>query len=366
MTAPRVPSVRATTRVLPLLLTGLLCACEGAQPPAPPPPGVLITTTRAERTALEVVERSVGRLESKARPLVAAEVPGQVRRVEVEVGHAVAAGALLALIEPEDYRSRTASARAEIGRLEAQVEQQERLVTRYQQLAKRDFFAQNSLEEAQAQLKVLSRQLDAARSALEEAQRDLARTEIRAPVAGRIESRLVDPGDYVQEGTGMFRISTDDVLRAVLPFPERLVDRLAAGQAVRLSSPTDPQRGRVAAVVTELRPTVGGANRAVEALVDFANPGGWRAGASVDGEVVIETRQGTVTVPEGAVVLRPAGATVYVVEGSKVRAQVVRTGHQDAGKVEILEGLQGDETLALDGAGFLTDGAPVRFQEQRS
>jgi RND family efflux transporter MFP subunit len=312
------------------------------------------------------VERSVGRLESKASPMVAAEVAGQVRRVEVEVGHAVAPGALLALIEPEDYRLRVASARAEIGRLEAQVEQQERLVTRYQQLATRDFFAQNSLEEAQAQLKVLRRQLDAARNAIEEAQRDLARTEVRAPVAGRIESRLVDPGDYVQEGTGMFRLSTDDVLRAVLPFPERLVDRLAIGQATRLSSPTDPQRGRLEAAVTELRPTVGGANRAVEALVDFRNPGGWRAGASVNGEVVIETRQGTVTVPEGAVVLRPAGATVYVVEGDKVRAQVVRTGHQDAGRVEIREGLQGDETLALDGAGFLTDGAPVRFQEQQS
>lgn len=363
MSAPltSAPIVFAVFAAALLMLPG--CAQEA--PPSESPPGVLITTAPAERGAIEVVERSVGRLESKAKPLVAAEIAGQVHRVEVEVGHAVVAGALLALIEPEDYRSRVASARAEIGRLEAQVEQQERLVTRYQKLARRDFFATNSLEEAQAQLKVFSRQLDAARSALEEAQRDLARTEVRAPVAGRIESRLVDAGDYVKAGTGMFRISTDHALRAVLPFPERIAGHLAVGQRVRLTSPMDPER-RLETRITDLRPTVGAANRAVEALVDFANPGTWRAGASVDGEVVIEQRSDSVTVPEAAVVLRPAGATVYVVDGEQVRARLVRVGQQEGGRVEILEGLAGGETVALDGAGFLTDGARVRFQEPRS
>lgn len=366
MTAPCAVTFRARNGAFVLFAALALGACGREDAPAPPPPSVLITTAPVERTTIEVVERSVGRLESKASPLVAAEVAGQVRRVEVEVGHAVEDGALLALIEPEDYRSRLASARAEIGRLEAQVEQQQRLVTRYQELARRDFFAQNSLEEAQAQLKVLRRQLDAARSALEESERDLARTEVRAPVAGRIESRLVDAGDYVQQGTGMFRISTDQALRAVLPYPERLVGVLEVGQTVRLASPTDPTRAQVEARITDLRPTVGGANRAIEALVDFENPGGWRPGASVDGEVVIARHENATTVPEGSVVLRPAGPTVYVVEGETVRAQVVRTGVQREGRVEVLEGLEGDETVALDGAGFLSDGARVRFQEQQS
>lgn len=364
---PRPPVTRLARRAVPAALLGMalaLAGCGSEAPPAPPPAGVLITTTTAARAPLEVVERSVGRLESRSNPTVAAEVDGRVREVAVEVGHTVQAGAVLAVIDPEDYRLRQAAARADIGRLEAQIAQQQRLVARYERLASSDFFAENSLEEAQSQLKVLTRQLESARAAESETRRALARTEVRAPVGGRVDARMVDPGDYVQEGTGMFRLSAGDRLRAVLPFPERLVDSLAIGQVVRLTSPTSPDQ-RLEATVTDLRPTVGAANQAIEVLVDFDNPGMWRAGASVNGEVVVETRAGAISVPEASVVLRPAGSVVYVVEDKKVRAQPVRVGHQDGGRVEILEGLRGDEVLALDGAGFLTDGAPVRLQEER-
>jgi multidrug efflux pump subunit AcrA (membrane-fusion protein) len=59
------------------------------------------------------------------------------------------------------------------------------------------------------------------------------------------------------------------------------------------------------------------------------------------------------------VVLRPVGKVVYVVEGSKVRQQIVRTGGKEGGLVEIIDGLKGGESVALDGAGFLTQDAPV-------
>lgn len=355
---------RRTAHAAVLGMALALAGCGAEAPPAPPPAGVLITTTPAVRAPLEVVERSVGRLESRSNPTVAAEVDGRVREVGVEVGHTVEAGAVLAVIDPEDYRLRQTGARADIGRLEAQIAQQRRLVARYQRLARSDFFAENSLEEAQSQLKVLTRQLEAARAAESETRRALARTEVRAPVSGRVDARMVDPGDYVQEGTGMFRLSAGDRLRAVLPFPERLVDRLAIGQVVRLTSPTSPDQ-RLEAKITDLRPTVGANNQALEVLVDFDNPGMWRAGGSINAEVVVELRPAAISVPEASVVLRPAGSVVYVVEAEKVRAQPVQLGHQNSGRVEILDGLSGDEVLALDGAGFLTDGARVRVQEER-
>jgi multidrug efflux pump subunit AcrA (membrane-fusion protein) len=67
-------------------------------------------------------------------------------------------------------------------------------------------------------------------------------------------------------------------------------------------------------------------------------------------------------VPEQSVVLRPAGKVVYViaeVEG-KAQQQVVKAGAKRGGMVEILKGLKGGETVALDGAGFLTNNARWR------
>ena len=65
--------------------------------------------------------------------------------------------------------------------------------------------------------------------------------------------------------------------------------------------------------------------------------------------------------PEISVVLRPAGKVIYVIEENKVRQQIVKTGVRQEGFIEIVEGLQGDETVALDGAGFLTDNAPIKI-----
>jgi multidrug efflux pump subunit AcrA (membrane-fusion protein) len=63
------------------------------------------------------------------------------------------------------------------------------------------------------------------------------------------------------------------------------------------------------------------------------------------------------------VVLRPAGKVVYLIADGKAKQQIVDVGSKQRGLVEITSGLQGGEILALDGAGFLTDGAMVNVKE---
>ena len=67
--------------------------------------------------------------------------------------------------------------------------------------------------------------------------------------------------------------------------------------------------------------------------------------------------------PQVAVVRRPAGDVVYVVNGEVVRERLVRRGERRDDQIVILEGLDGDEVIAVDGAGFLTDGATVAVAE---
>lgn len=356
------PALRSLLRAVPVVVVSVLAACGPSEPAAVKRPGILITTAQVGTAMVETVETSVGQVESLVAPDVAAEVAGRVLSVKVEVGDAVTKGQLLAEIDAEDYRLRQGQSQAESARLSALIDQQKRLVARYETLAKSDFFARNALDDAQAQLKALGSQLTAAQAQSGEAARNLARARVLAPVDGGVTARPVNVGDYVAVGAPIVRLSTDRLLRVSLPYPEALAGVLKPGLPVRLRSPAAPQTV-IEAAITEIRPTVGEQNRALLVLVDLPNPGGWKAGASIDGEVILGRREQALSVPETAVVLRPAGPTVYVIDGDQARAVVVEPGVYRDGQVEIRSGVAAGARVAVDGAGFLSDGAAVRVQE---
>jgi hypothetical protein len=103
--------------------------------------------------------------------------------------------------------------------------------------------------------------------------------------------------------------------------------------------------------------------RAIDVLVDFENTEGFRPGGTVNAAVVIARREDAVLVPEQSVVLRPAGKVVYAIAEGKATQHVVDVGAKRGGLVEILKGLPAGATVALDGAGFLTNNAAVAVKE---
>lgn len=343
----------------------VLAGCGGEAPEEAAdsaPRTTLVTATEAQSRQVEVIERSLGQIISKVDPMISAEVAGRVEQVLVEVGDEVASGEVLARIDAEDYQLNLDQVRADIARLEALRQQQQRLVERYRKLVADKFFSESALDEAEAQLRGTQQQLLAARAQLGQAQRNVGRTEVRSPAAGRIDARLISSGDYVGIGTPLFQLSTSEMLQVVFPFPESLSGRLERGQPVRMRVPSAPQAEPVEAPITQLRPAIGVEGRAVEVIVDIENPGGWRPGASVDGEVVLEVRR-SVVVPPVAIVRRPSGVVAYEIVDGVAQERVVRLGVQRADFVEVLEGLEAGATVAVEGASYLTDGAPVRLQE---
>lgn len=322
-----------------------------------------VTVTTAALGSVRVSESSTGTLESLAAPFVDAEVAGQVTTILADVGQDVRPGQPLARLDTTRYRSAVDAARAETARLSALVANQERNVARYRELSEEKFVQQSMLEDIEAQFIALKEQHAAAKARLEQAERDLSKTEITAPVGGKIEARLVDAGGYVEVGAPLFRIASNSALRARLPLPETVASVLARGQKVILATPTAPEAS-VTGIINEIRPMVSGGARAVEVIVDIPNPGGWRAGASVTAVVMIEERQ-AVTLPAQSVVLRPAGTVVYAMEGGAAVQKSVVTGVRRGGMIEIVEGVKPGDTIVVDGAGYLTDKAPVQPREEK-
>ena len=320
---------------------------------------VLITASPVQPQTLEIYEEVVGSIENVIDPKIGAEVAGRVTRVLGFTGMKVKRGDLLAEIDAQDFEIQSRADAAEVKRLQALLENQERVVARQQKLVAQGFISQNALDEALAQRAVLREQLTAARARAESTGRSLGKTRVVAPIEGEIESQVVASGDYVKVGDPLFTLVGMSRLRAHLLFPESAANRIRPGLKVRLESPAAPGR-YIETRIDEIKPTVNAGNRALDAIVRFDGvDGAFRGGGSVNARVVISVRENALMVPEQSVVLRPAGKVVYVVKDGRAAQRVVETGLRQDGRQEITKGLQPGEVIATDGAGFLSDGAAV-------
>lgn len=333
-------------------------SAKSGEPKRAGPPPTLITVAKAERRTLEVTEDAVGTLENVIDPRVGAEVAGKVVRVLATQGQSVKQGQLLAEIDPVEFQIQGRTDEAEVARITSLLGQQDRLLERQQKLVQQGFISQNALDDALAQRNALREQLVAARSRGESTKNSLRKTRVIAPINGRVQDQIVAEGDFVKVGDPLFQLIGTQSLVAHLPFPENALARIKVGMPVRISSPLAPDHV-VNAKVDDIRPAVTASSRSLDVIVKFNTDERLRGGGTVNAAIVTAQKPDVLMVPEQSVVLRPAGKVVYVVAEGKVEQRVVEAGIRKDGLVEILKGLDGGETIALDGAGFLTNGAPV-------
>jgi membrane fusion protein, multidrug efflux system len=330
------------------------------------PQAVLITATTVQPRSLEIYEDVVGTLENIIDPTIGAEVAGRVTRVAGFTGKKVKKGEVLAEIDAVDFEIQSRSDKAEIGRLTSLLDQQQRVVERQQKLVGQGFISQNAVDDALAQRNALREQLVAARARAEATGRSMTKSKVVAPVDGEIETQVVAVGDYVKLGDPLFKLVGVQEMRAHLLLPEAAATRIHTGLKVVMTSPAAPER-QIEARIDEIKPTVGANNRALDAIVKFRGDGNlFRGGGTVNARIVTRTLDSALMVPEQSVVLRPAGKVVYAVQEGVARQRVVETGLRQDGFQEITKGLAAGETVAADGAGFLTDGAAVTLPKPRA
>jgi membrane fusion protein (multidrug efflux system) len=327
---------------------------------------VLVTATTVTARPLEVYEEVVGTLENVIDPTIGAEVAGRIVRVHGFTGKKVAKGEVLAEIDAVDFQIQSRADQAEIARLTSLLQQQERVVERQQKLVGQGFITQNAADDAIAQRNALREQLNTAKARSEATGRSVTKARVVAPIDGEIETQIIAVGDYVKLGDPLFKLVGVQELRAHLFLPESAATRIRPGLKVVLAPPAAPDRV-IESVIAEIKPTVGANNRALDAIVKFRGEGNlFRGGGTVNARIVTQMREGALMVPEQAVVLRPAGKVVYALREGVAEQRIVETGLKQDGQYEILKGVQAGDTVAVDGAGFLTNGAAVALPKPRA
>lgn len=343
-------------KLLPLLLLlPALVSFAESGPSATP-----ISTTDTESKSIDLVFRSVGFLRSKASPLLSAEIEGPIIAIHTFEGQFIEEGQLLAELNAEDFKQSVAIEKSEIGRLNALIKNQNGTVKRYRKLLKQRSASQDKLDEAESALMALKARISGARARLKLAEANLKRTKIISPVSGQVEKRFVSVGDYLKKGTPLFELARTDFLEAHLPFPEQLSNYFKIGQAVHLKTTTTlkPIHG----TISSLHPKINRQSLSMEVIVEVSNPGGWKPGASVNGTVTVETHPNAILIPSRSIVRRPTGNVVYLIKDNKAIEQKITIGIQRDGQSEILSGLSKGQTIALDGAHWLSNGLPVRIK----
>jgi RND family efflux transporter MFP subunit len=343
-------------RVIPLLLLlpSLLSFAESSHTATP------ISTTQSESRDIDLVLKSVGFLRSKASPSLSSEIEGSIIAIHTFEGQAVQKGQLLAELNAEDFTQIVVIKKAEIERLNALIKNQKRTVKRYQKLLQQRSVSQDKLDESESLLMALNAQLSGAKAGLSLANINLKRTKIIAPVSGQVERRLVSVGDYLKKGTPLFKLSRTDILEAHLPFPEQLSNYFEIGQVTELRTATAGKP--ITGTISALHPEIERQSLSMEVIVEINNPGGWKPGASVEGEVTVERHKNATLIPSRSIVRRPSGKVVYLIREGLAIEQKVTTGIQQTGKTEVLSGLSAGQIIALDGAHWLSNGLPVRIK----
>ena len=374
-------------RALGLPLGAPDCAARAAAaeaPAAPPPPAVSVTP--AERR--EFVERLFvsGTLVPREEALIGSPLEG-IRLMEiladdgdwVEKGQVLARldrtqlDALLAENDAALIRARATieQARSQIGQFEASLAQASADLERSQKLGPQ-IVAGSTLDARVAGQRVAQAQLDAARNALSVAEADQAaraaerqeldvrrgRTEIRAPVAGRVSRRTARLGAIVSfSGEPLFRIIVDGAIDLEADAPEQSLVRFAIGMPATLHLPgvADPVAGRVRLISEE----VDKASRTGKVRIALSDVSHARIGAFASGEVDLVRRDG-LSAPASALRRDGDRASLYVVRGGRVEERRVTPGIVEGEAIEIKDGVTEGESIVARAAAFLRPGDRVR------
>lgn len=355
MASPRMSGVVLVALFLfPALLVGCTDSDANKAQAKKPPEAIAVRVAPVASRSMAALYRTSATLRPEKRATVPARTRGVIEGFSVEEGDAVRAGQALVRLEDTEQKIELAGATSNLS-------EKERAFRRSQKLHKKNALSFNDLEKAR-------RALDDAKQRSALAKLALDRTTIRAPFAGRIVKRHLDPGAMVSDGKAVLELADLDPLLAEVSVPERHVVRLEVGQSVRLQS--DAGQVGAAATIARIAPVVDPSTGTVKVTVRVESKTRLRSGAFVRVEIVTDTRVDALVVPRTALVARGGRWHLFRIDGSGERAEKlqVRTGFEEGSWVELreVEGeLRAGDRVVVVGAAALSDGARIKIEPAR-
>lgn len=321
-----------------------------------------------EKRHVQYAVTAPGSIDAFQQVQITARVAGAVDRVSFVEGQNVKDGDVLATIESDRYQVAVDQAKASLAKAQATQKSQEAELARRKATSTTNpgLIPGEEIEQHATSVETAKADVSSASQALRVALLNLRDSFVRTPIAGVVQTRTVQTGQYLQPGTVLATILQRDPMLLRFSVSEQDAPRLKPGmqatlklhESTREYTATITLVAGAADIQTRLVP--------VTAQIDQTDHQYWlRPGAFCEVSVPIGGARDAIVVPTMSVQPTEKGNVVYVVDAKNIaHAKVVELGmHTPDGNVEVTRGVEPGEQVVVRGIEPLSEGAPVKITD---
>ena len=328
-----------------------------------PAPSVTLAATDIATVKRETIEEGVA-ITGDLRPIetveVRARIEGDIVGVYVREGARVQTGQVLARFEASEQESGLASAEADRVAARSEMTTAQWNLEQSNELFKAGAISERDLKAAEQGVASARARFAAAQARVRATGSLVRDTRVLAPTSGVISRKLVENGEHVARGAGLFTLVRSDVLELAAAVPARRANAVNVGQSVHFVADGRRFEGKVARV----SPTVDPATRSVSVYIQIPNTtGALKGGTFASGRVVSRVVAGALVVPSSAIKQSSDGGRPYVyrLAGRTVDIAPVQLGvvDENLGTAEVIEGLAEGDRVVVGNVGVLGRGMQV-------
>jgi RND family efflux transporter MFP subunit len=303
-----------------------------------------------------------GTVQAETEVNLSFRIDGRMIERVVDVGDAVAAGAVVARLDPSNEESALQGARALMAGARAQLVEQRNSFQRQKDLLAQNFISKAAFDLAAANLQSAESAAQSAQSQVELAQNRLAYTRLIADAPGIVTATGAEPGEVVPAGRMVIQLARKGGRDAVFDVPAQLKDSAPRNPEITIVLNTDPRviaKGRVREVSPRADPRTG----TFQVRVGLINPPeSMRLGSIVSGRMRLDERS-SMQVPAAAIVRAQQQPAVWVVDpkAQTVALRNIDVERFDGDRVVVKSGLAAGDIVVAAGAQALRPGQRVRL-----
>jgi RND family efflux transporter MFP subunit len=321
---------------------------------------VKVTISRPAKKSTQRIHVS-GRVESDHTAVISTRIMGFITSVKVKAGDKVTRGQLLATISNGDVLAKQAQAKAMVSEADAALRDAEKDYQRYQDLFAKQSASAKELENITLRYESMKAKKEAAQQIVREAETMLTYTNLTAPFTGVVAQKLADAGSMANPGMPLLIIEQKGNFQVSATLSESEVSMVKQGAIAEVTVKSTGAQAK--GTVSEISPSATNTGRySIKIAIDGNTTERLMAGmvTNVSIESTDVSTDDVITVPLTALVIKDQLTGIYTVsDGGKAMLRWIKPGRSFGEEVEVLSGINENETFIASAQGKLHNGIPV-------
>lgn len=350
--------------ILPLIIVMMSCGKENKKAVQDKIPAIEVKVREVSKSSGNPFLSASGKVQTIKSANLSTRMMGNVQKIYVKVGDKVTKGQLLLSINNADLSAKLAQVNASITEAKAAYSNAEKDYKRYTSLFNDNSASQKELDDITAQYNIAKARLEASKQMKNGVQAQFNYANLRAPFNGNVSNKFINEGDMANPGMPLLEVESPGAFQVTARIPETEISQIKRDSEVNvlIKSLNTTVKGKVTEVSTSAKNT--GGQYLVKIQLETSKAplrSGMFATVQFPTENTNEMR--ALLIPKQALVNKGELSGVYTVSQSNTAIlRWLRLGRTYGDQVEVLSGLNANESYIVSAEGKLFNGAQVTIQ----